>query len=106
DVHNFAGKEKTPDIFFHIFNHLHQSGKQIILTSDKAPKDLSGLEERLLSRFNWGLSADIQIPDLETRMAIVKKKMYSDGIALPDRVGEYVAKQIDNSVRGLDGSIV
>jgi chromosomal replication initiator protein len=106
DVHNFAGKEKTQDIFFHIFNHLHQSGKQLIITSDKAPKDLSGLEERLLSRFKWGLSADLQIPDLETRMAILNKKMYSDGIELPAEVIEYVAHNIDNNVRELEGAMV
>ncbi|MFM6975521.1 MAG: chromosomal replication initiator protein DnaA [Sphingobacteriaceae bacterium] len=106
DVHNFAGKEKTQDIFFHIFNHLHQSGKQLIVTSDKAPKDLSGLEERLLSRFKWGLSADLQVPDLETRMAILKKKMYSDGIDLPNEVMEYVAHNIDNNVRELEGAMV
>ena len=106
DVHNFAGKEKTQDIFFHVFNHLHQSGKQIILTSDKAPKDLSGLEERLLSRFKWGLSADLQVPDLETRMAILKKKMYTDGIELPGEVIEYAAHNIDNNVRELEGAMV
>jgi len=106
DVHNFAGKEKTQDIFFHIFNHLHQSGKQIIITSDKAPKDLSGLEERLLSRFKWGLSADLQIPDLETRVAILRKKMYADGIELPTEVVEYVAHNIDNNVRELEGAMV
>jgi len=106
DVHNFAGKEKTQDIFFHIFNHLHQSGKQIILTSDQSPKDLSGLVERLLSRFKWGLSADMQIPDLETRMAILQKKMYSDGIELPYEVVEYVANNIDNNVRELEGAMV
>jgi chromosomal replication initiator protein len=106
DVHNLSGKEKTQDIFFHIFNHLHQSGKQIILTSDKAPKDLVGLEERLLSRFKWGLSADLQIPDIETRMAILKKKIYQDGIELPDEVVEYVAHNIDNNVRELEGAMV
>jgi chromosomal replication initiator protein len=106
DVHNFAGKEKTQDIFFHIFNHLHQSGKQLIITSDKAPKDLSGLEERLLSRFKWGLSADLQVPDLETRMAILKKKMYTDGIELPGEVIEYVAHNIDNNVRELEGAMI
>jgi chromosomal replication initiator protein len=74
DVQNFAGKEKTQDIFFHIFNHLHQSGKQLILTSDKAPNDIFGLEERLLSRFKWGLSTDLQVPDFIMRMAIIKKK--------------------------------
>ncbi|WP_316747639.1 chromosomal replication initiator protein DnaA [Pedobacter gandavensis] len=106
DIHNFAGKEKTQDIFFHIFNHLHQSGKQIIITSDKSPKDLTGLEERLLSRFKWGLSADLQIPELETRIAILRKKMYADGIDLPDEVVEYVANNIDNNVRELEGAMV
>ncbi len=106
DVHNFAGKEKTQDIFFHIFNHLHQSGKQLIITCDKPPKDLTGLEERLLSRFKWGLSADLQVPDLETRMAILKKKIYSDGIDLSGDVIEYVAHNIDNNVRELEGAMV
>jgi chromosomal replication initiator protein len=106
DVHNFAGKDKTQDIFFHIFNHLHQSGKQLILTSDKPPKDLAGLEERLLSRFKWGLSADLSVPDIETRMAILKKKMYQDGIELPNDVIEYVANNIDNNVRELEGAMV
>lgn len=106
DVHNFAGKEKTQDMFFHIFNHLHQSGKQVILTSDKPPKDLAGLEERLLSRFKWGLSADLQTPDLETRIAILKKKMYHDGIDLPSEVVEYVAHNIDNNVRELEGAMI
>ena len=106
DVHNFAGKEKTQDIFFHIFNHLHQSGKQLIITSDKPPKDLAGLEERLLSRFKWGLSADLSVPDMETRMAILKKKMYQDGIELPNDVIEYVANNIDNNVRELEGAMV
>ena len=100
-----CGKEKIR-IFFHIFNHLHQSGKQIIITSDKAPKDLSGVEERLLSRFKWGLSADLQIPDLETRIAILRKKMYADGIELPSDVVEYVANNIDNNVRELEGAMV
>ena len=106
DVHNFVGKEKTQDIFFHIFNHLHQSGKQIILTSDKAPKDLSGMEERLLSRFKWGLSADLQKPDFETRIAILRKKMHADGIELPHDVVEYVAHHIDNNLRELEGAMV
>lgn len=106
DIHNFVNKNKTQDIFFHIFNQLHQSGKQIILTSDRAPKDLSGMEERLLSRFKWGLSADMQIPDLETRIAILQKKMYADGIELPREVVEYVANNIDNNVRELEGAMV
>lgn len=106
DVHNFAGKEKTQDIFFHIFNQLHQSGKQLILTSDKPPKDLTGLEERLLSRFKWGLSADLQVPDFNVRMAILKKKMYGNGIELPNDVVEFVAHHINNNVRELEGAMV
>lgn len=82
DVQFFSGKEKTQDVFFHIFNHLHQTGKQIIITSDKAPVEMQGMEQRLLSRFKWGLSADLQVPGLETRIAILKKKMYADGIDL------------------------
>ena len=77
DVQFFSGKEKTQDVFFHIFNHLHQNGKQIILTSDKPPVEMQGMEQRLLSRFKWGLSADLSAPDLETRMAILEKKMFS-----------------------------
>ena len=82
DIHNLAGKEKTQDVFFNIFNHLHQSSKQIVLTSDKPPIEMKGLEARLVSRFKWGLSADLQIPDLETRMAILHKKLYTDGIEI------------------------
>ncbi|MCF8284878.1 MAG: chromosomal replication initiator protein DnaA [Sphingobacteriales bacterium] len=106
DVHNFAGKEKTQDIFFHIFNELHQTNKQIVLTSDKAPKDLIGVEDRLLSRFKWGLTADLQVPDFETRMAILYKKMQSDGIELPQDVVEYVAHNIDSNMRDLEGAMV
>jgi len=106
DVHNFAGKEKTQDIFFHIFNELHQTNKQIVLTSDKPPKDLIGVEDRLLSRFKWGLTADLQIPDFETRMAILYKKMQLDGIELPQDVVEYVAHNIDSNMRDLEGAMV
>ncbi|MCK4699599.1 MAG: chromosomal replication initiator protein DnaA, partial [Bacteroidales bacterium] len=91
DVHEFAGKIKTQDTFFHIFNHLHQSGKQLILTSDKPPVELQGLEQRLLSRFKWGLSADLQSPGFDTRIEILKKKAYNDGIDLDDEILEYVA---------------
>src|SRR5690606_38960034 len=83
DIQFFARAEKTQDAFFSIFNHLHQSGKQLILTSDKPPKDLEGLQERLLSRFRWGLSADLQVPDFETRMDILELKMKSDGMEMP-----------------------
>jgi chromosomal replication initiator protein len=106
DIHFFAGKEKTQDVFFHIFNHLHQNNKQIILTSDKAPVDLQGIEQRLLSRFKWGLSADLQSPDLETRIAILKKKMYMDGIELPTDIVEYIAYSITSNIRELEGALI
>ncbi len=106
DVQEFAGKEKTQDTFFHIFNHLHQNGKQLILTSDKPPVELQGLEQRLLSRFKWGLSADLQSPDFETRIAILKKKIYNDGIEIDDSVVEYVATHISTNVRELEGALI
>lgn len=106
DVQEFAGKEKTQDTFFHIFNHLHQSGKQLVLTSDKPPVELQGLEQRLLSRFKWGLSADLQPPDFETRIAILKKKIYKDGIEMPDEVLEYIATHITNNIRELEGALI
>jgi len=106
DVQFFAGKEKTQDVFFHIFNHLHQTGKQIILTSDKPPVDLQGMEQRLLSRFKWGLAADLQMPDLETRVAILLKKMYLDGIELPNTIVEYLAYSITSNVRELEGAMI
>jgi len=106
DVHEFAGKEKTQDTFFHIFNHLHQSGKQLILTSDKPPVELQGLEQRLLSRFKWGLSADLQTPDYETRIAILKQKTYKDGIELPEEVIEYIATHITDNIRELEGALI
>ena len=106
DVHEFAGKEKTQDVFFHIFNHLHQSGKQLVLTSDKPPVELQGLEQRLLSRFKWGLSADLQMPDYETRIAILKQKVYNDGIEMSDEVIEYIASHITTSIRELEGALI
>lgn len=106
DVHEFAGKTKTQDTFFHIFNHLHQSGKQLILTSDKPPVELQGLEQRLLSRFKWGLSADLQAPGFDTRITILKKKAYNDGIDLDDEILEYVATHITNNVRELEGALI
>jgi len=106
DVHEFAGKEKTQDIFFHIFNHLHQSGKQLILTSDRPPVELQGMEQRLLSRFKWGLSADLQPPDFETRMAILLKKTYNDGIEMPEDVLEYIATHITDNIRELEGALI
>jgi chromosomal replication initiator protein len=106
DIQFFAGKEKTQDVFFHIFNHLHQTNKQLILSSDKAPVDLQGMEQRLLSRFKWGLAADLQMPDLETRIAILQKKMYLDGIELPYEIVEYIAYSVTSNVRELEGSLV
>lgn len=106
DVQFFAGKEKTQDVFFHIFNHLHQTGKQLVLTSDKPPVELQGMEQRLLSRFKWGLSADLQVPDLETRIAILQKKMYADGIELPKEVVEYLAYSISSNIRELEGALI
>lgn len=106
DVHSFSGKEKTQDVFFEIFNHLHQHGKQIVLTSDRAPVDLQGMEQRLLSRFKWGLSADLQVPDLETRVAILNNKLYNDGIEMPEDVIEYLAYSINSNVRELEGALI
>ncbi len=106
DVQYFAGKEKTQDVFFHIFNHLHQLGKQIILTADRAPVDIQGIEQRLLSRFKWGLSADLQAPALETRIAILDKKVYNEGIQLPKEVNEYLAYSITTNVRELEGALI
>lgn len=104
DVQFFSGKDKTQDVFFHIFNHLHQNGKQIILTSDKPPVEMHGMEQRLLSRFKWGLSADLSTPDLETRIAILEKKMYGNGIELPREVVEYLAYSINTNIREMEGA--
>ncbi|MCT4622974.1 MAG: chromosomal replication initiator protein DnaA, partial [Schleiferiaceae bacterium] len=106
DVQSFSGKEKTQDVFFEIFNHLHQQGKQVVLTSDRAPVDMQGMEQRLLSRFKWGLSADLQKPDLETRIAILNKKLYNDGIEMPEDVVEYLAYSINSNVRELEGALI
>ncbi|MFK7749713.1 MAG: chromosomal replication initiator protein DnaA [Kordia sp.] len=106
DVQFFSGKSGTQDVFFHIFNHLHQNGKQVILTSDKAPVDMQDIEQRLLSRFKWGLSAELQTPDFETRVSIVKNKLYRDGVQMPNDIIEYVAKNIKSNVRELEGAII
>lgn len=106
DIQFLRDKEKTQEIFFHIFNHLHQAGKQIIMTSDSAPKDLRGLQERLVSRFKWGLTADLQQPAFETRMAIIQKKIQEDGVQIPHEVIEYIAYTVDTNIRELEGVIV
>jgi chromosomal replication initiator protein len=106
DIQFLAGKEKTQDVFFHIFNHLHQSGKQLIITSDKPPVELKGMEPRLLSRFKWGLSADLQVPDYETRVSILKRKLYNDGIIVPEEVIDYLAQAITTNVREMEGALI
>jgi chromosomal replication initiator protein len=106
DVQFLVGKEKTQEIFFHIFNHLHQSGKQIVMTSDCPPRDLKGLQERLLSRFKWGLTADLQQPDFETRIAIIKNKMQADGIDIGEDLIEYIAQSVDTNIRELEGVLI
>ncbi|MCP4631362.1 MAG: chromosomal replication initiator protein DnaA [candidate division Zixibacteria bacterium] len=106
DIQFFAGKESTQVQFFHTFNVLYQTGKQIVLTSDRAPKDIKGLEERLLSRFHWGLVTDIQPPDLETRIAILNKKIEEDGITIPEDVILYIAENVTNNIREIEGSLI
>ena len=106
DVQFFSGKSGTQDVFFHIFNHLHQNGKQVILTSDKAPVDMQEIEQRLLSRFKWGLSAELQTPDYETRISIIKNKLNRDGVEMDDEIIFYVAKHIKTNVRELEGAII
>lgn len=106
DIQFFSGKEKTQDNFFHTFNALHQSGKQIILTSDKPPKDIHGVDDRLISRFQWGLTADVQPPDYEMRLAILQRKAADEGTQLPGEVIEYLARNITSSVRELEGCLI
>lgn len=106
DVQFLSGKAGTQDVFFHIFNHLHQNGKQVILTSDKAPVDMQDIEQRLLSRFKWGLSAELQSPDYETRVSILKNKLYRDGVEMPEVIIDYVAKHIKINIRELEGAVI
>jgi chromosomal replication initiator protein len=106
DIQFLGGKERTQDMFFHTFNALHQSGKQVILTSDKQPKDLADVDERLISRFQWGLIADIQPPDFETRMAILQQKAMEEGVDLEGDIMEYIARHITTSVREIEGCLI
>jgi len=106
DVHFLAGKDRSQDIFFHIFNHLHQNNGQIILTSDSAPNDHKGMQDRLTSRFLWGMQADLSAPDQETRMDILRHKMYREGIVIPDDVLEFLSFNIASNVRELEGAMI
>jgi chromosomal replication initiator protein len=106
DIQFLTGREKTQDLFFHIFNNLHQGRKQIILSSDRPPKDLKGMSDRLVSRFQWGLSADIQAPDFETRIAILKNKSDNFGISLSNEILDYIAYNITSNIRELEGCLL
>lgn len=106
DIQFFSGKEKTQEEFFHIFNALHQDGKQIILSSDRAPREIPDIEERLISRFSWGLSADLQVPEYETRYAILERKANDNGIELSHDVLEFIAHNFKSNVRDLEGAII
>jgi len=106
DIHFLAGKERTQEEFFHTFNTLHDSGKQIVVTSDKFPKDIPNLESRLRSRFEWGLIADIQPPEIETKIAIIEKKIQENKIELPNNVIHYIASHVESNIRELEGFLV
>ena len=106
DIQFLAGKTGTQEVFFQIFNYLHQNNRQIVITSDKFPSDLQNIETRLLSRFKWGLTADLQIPDVATRTAIIREKLYTNGITLPEEVVQYLASNLRTSVRELEGVMI
>ena len=106
DIHFLAGKDRTQEEFFHTFNTLHDSGKQIVVTSDKFPKDIPNLESRLRSRFEWGLIADIQPPEIETKIAIIERKIQENKLELPNNVIHYIASHVESNIRELEGFLV
>lgn len=105
DIQFLGGKEQTQEEFFHTFNHLHQKNKQVVLTADRIPKEIKGLEKRLITRFEWGMVADIQIPDFETRRAILQAKCDEKEINVPDDVIDYIAENIESNIRELEGAL-
>jgi len=106
DIQEFAGKTGTQNTFFHIFNHLHQMGKQLVLTSDRSPIVMVGLEQRLLTRFKWGLSAEIEKPDFDLRKSILQSKIYRDGLEIDEEVVDFIAEHVVDNVRDLEGVLV
>jgi len=107
DIQSLSGKTATQDTFFQIFNYFQQKGKQLIMTADKSPAEIMGFEKRLLSRFKWGLSTDLQVPDKETRIKIIENKLYSNGISfIPEEVVEYIAYRVVSNVREIEGAII
>ena len=103
DIHYLAGRERTKEEFFHTFNHLYDSQKQIVISSDCPPKEIPHLEERFRSRFEWGLIADLKPPDIETRIAILKKKAEAEAVVLPESVALYIADKVQSNIRELEG---
>lgn len=106
DIQELSGLEKTQNTFFHIFNHLHQNNKQLVMTSDCAPMDMQGVEERLLTRFRWGLATKLERPDKELRKKILQNKILSDGLSIPEDVIDFIADSVTENVRDLEGIVV